>query len=71
MTSPLAHQLNPPAWQRSLAGFGYRQMVPTKVLAPYVQHYWELLLPAGQGMEHRELLHPMVAPRCCFSCRGI
>ncbi|UJJ30444.1 AraC family transcriptional regulator [Halopseudomonas maritima] len=70
MTSPLAHQLNPPAWQRSLAGFGYRQMVPTKVLAPYVQHYWELLLPAGQGMEHRELLHPDGGSSLLFQLQG-
>ena len=70
MTTPLVQQLSPPAWQRSLAGFGYRQIAPAPVLAPYVQHYWELSLPAGHGLEHRELLHPDGGSSLLFQLQG-
>ena len=70
MTPSLAHQQSSPAWQRSLAGFGYRQVAPAQVLAPYVQHYWELSLPADYALEHRELLHPDGGSSLLFQLQG-
>ncbi|MEO1829499.1 MAG: helix-turn-helix domain-containing protein [Pseudomonas sp.] len=70
MTSLSLQPPGPPAWQRSLLGFGYRQLPPAPALAPYVQHYWELSLPAAHGSEHRELLHPDGGSSLLFQLQG-
>lgn len=70
MTTPLVPPTSLPAWQRSLTGFGYRQIAPAPVLAPYVQHYWELSVPAGHGLCHRELLHPDGGSSLLFQLQG-
>ncbi|MEH6566802.1 MAG: helix-turn-helix domain-containing protein [Halopseudomonas sp.] len=70
MTSTLVQPPLLPAWQRNLANFGYRQIAPMPVLAPYVQHYWELALPAGQPSPHSELLHPDGGSSLLFQLAG-
>ncbi|MEH6493344.1 AraC family transcriptional regulator [Halopseudomonas sp.] len=70
MTSTLASLSAQTTWQRNLAAFGYRQISPMLALAPYVQHYWELALPAGQTLAHRELLHPDGGSSLLFQLAG-
>lgn len=70
MTTTLAPLPQQATWQRNLAAFGYRQMLPMLALAPYVQHYWELALPAGQPSSHSELLHPDGGSSLLFQLAG-
>lgn len=70
MTSTLASLSAQTTWQRNLAAFGYRQISPMLALAPYVQHYWELALPARQALAHRELLHPDGGSSLLFQLAG-
>jgi AraC-like DNA-binding protein len=70
MTSTLAQLPQQAAWQRNLAAFGYRQISPMAALARYVQHYWELALPAGQLSSHSELLHPDGGSSLLFQLAG-
>jgi len=70
MTSTLAQFPQQAAWQRNLAPFGYRQILPVRALVPYVQHYWELALPAAQQSPHSELLHPDGGSSLLFQLAG-